>query len=56
MNKDEKRAALISTLNRISDDLEKGYDGFMYLYDVIVEASSRYCVCKSLEVNKEYND
>lgn len=35
MNDNEKRQKLIETLKRIITDLEKGYDGFLYLYDIL---------------------
>lgn len=35
MNDNEEREKLIATLKKIIADLEKGYDGFLYLYDVL---------------------
>lgn len=37
MRSQEKREQLIKTLKRVITDLEKGYDGFMFLYDIICE-------------------
>lgn len=40
MGKQNKREQLIKMLKRVIADLEKGYDGFMFLYDIICEPKS----------------
>ncbi len=35
MDNNEKRKKLIATLKNIIADLEKGCDGFLYLYDIL---------------------
>lgn len=35
MKETEKRKKLIETLKKIITDLENGYDGFLFLYDIL---------------------
>lgn len=35
MNEHEKRIRLINQLKRIIEDLERGYHGWMHLYDIV---------------------
>lgn len=35
----DKRTLLINHLSCIVDDLQNGYDGFMYLYDLFFDAN-----------------
>lgn len=37
----DKRKMLINHLSTIVDDLQNGYDGFMYLYDYFFDAEGR---------------